>query len=144
MKNPMTKDIAKKVTRSMFNIGFPIICSVMLSHSVQAEQNQLELKPTRCIALHEGQVCYQTLVISWQVETLGKFCLYQQNQKEPLTCWDAKLNGKMRIEFEGKNSQKFYLQRSQDEKVVAESTFEVAWVYDASTHRDNGSQWRIF
>jgi hypothetical protein len=64
--------------------------------------------------------------------------------KEPLTCWDAQLNGKMRIEFEGKSSQKFYIQRSQDEKNVAEFTFEVAWVYDASTHRDNGSHWRIF
>jgi hypothetical protein len=144
MKNPMSKDITRKIIAPIFNSVVFILCGIFMSHCVQAQQNQLQLKPAQCIALHEGQVCYQTLVISWQVATMEKFCLYQQNQKEPLTCWDAQLNGKMRIEFEGKSSQKFYIQRSQDEKNVAEFTFEVAWVYDASTHRDNGSHWRIF
>ncbi len=115
-----------------------IVCA---SHG-HADENQLHIKPTRCIALHEGQVCYQTLSISWKAEVADTYCLYQQDNKVPLKCWDNLANGKWSYEFEGATTQKFMLVRKQDAKPIAEALIEVAWVYDASSRRE--SHWRIF
>lgn len=115
------------------------IANVSIAH---ADENQLHIKPTRCIALHEGQVCYQTLNISWKAEIADTYCLYQQDNKTPLVCWDNLASGKWSYEFEGATTQKFMLLRKQDAKQIAEVSIEVAWVYDASSKRE--SHWRIF
>jgi len=123
------------------------LCAIVILGNVYsvtacADENQLKIKPTRCIALHEGQVCYQTLTISWTADLADTYCLYQQTNKAPLMCWENVASGKVRYEFEGNASQKFVLSRKQDNKPIAEFTLEVAWVYDASSRRE--SHWRVF
>ena len=107
-----------------------------------ADENILRIKPVRCIALHEGQVCYQKLNISWQADLADSYCLYQQDNKTPLMCWDNLSAGRWTYEFEGKATQKFVLVRKQDAKQISEVSIEVAWVYDASSRRE--SHWRVF
>ncbi len=107
-----------------------------------ADENILRIKPARCIALHEGQVCYQKLNISWQAGLADSYCLYQQDNKTPLMCWENVAAGKWSYEFEGATTQKFVLLRKQDAKQIAEVSIEVAWVYDASSKRE--SHWRVF
>jgi len=102
----------------------------------------LRIKPARCIALHEGQTCYQTLKIEWQAEAPDAYCLFQKDNKAPLLCWDNVAAARDNYEFESDNTQKFTLIRKRDNKVVAEFTVEVAWVYDSRSRRE--SHWRIF
>lgn len=116
--------------------------SIICVSNVYADENQLRIKPTRCVALHEGQVCYQTLNVSWKAEVAGTYCLYRQDNKVPLMCWDNLASGKWSYEFEGATTQKFILLRKQDFKLIAEASIEVAWVYNASSRRE--SHWRIF
>jgi hypothetical protein len=110
--------------------------------AVYAEDNLLQIKPARCIALHEGQVCYQKLTINWQAENADTYCLTQENNKAPLLCWENIVTGKGVYEFESNVTQKFLLIRKRDNKTMAEFSIEVAWVYDARSHRE--SHWRIF
>lgn len=119
-----------------------VILSIVGVSNGYADENQLHIKPTRCIALHEGQVCYQTLNISWKAEVADTYCLYQQDNKVPLMCWENIASAKWSYEFEGKSTQKFMLLRKQDAKQIAEVSIEVAWVYDANSRRE--SHWRIF
>lgn len=114
---------------------------VLFASGAHADGN-LHIKPARCIALHEGQVCYQTLNIQWSAETAETYCLYQFGETNPLICWDDRAKGTGSYEFENNKSQKFILVRKRDAQVIAEFTVEVAWVYDASSHRE--SHWRIF
>lgn len=113
---------------------------VMQSHA--AENVQLTIKPTRCIALHEGQVCYQKININWKADVADHYCLHEQDNKIPLICWDGVDNARWSYEFEGKTTQTFVLLRKADGKMVADVSIEVAWVYDARSRRE--SHWRIF
>ena len=116
---------------------------LLITFHVHAVENaQLNIKPTRCIALHEGQVCYQKINISWKTDSADHYCLHLQDNKVPLTCWDNLSSAKWSYEFEGNTTQKFMLIRKQDSKQVAEVSIEVAWVYDSSSRRE--SHWRIF
>jgi hypothetical protein len=124
--------------------GLTLLLLLLASEFATADQDiaQLQVKPARCIALHEGQVCYQTLTVVWSADQADNYCLYQQENKSPLQCWENTSSAKISIEFENNNSSKFILQRKRDNKNLAEFTVEVAWVYDASTHRE--SHWRMF
>lgn len=129
----------KKLSR-----GLPLMLLLLVCAFAIADQDiaQLQVKPARCIALHEGQVCYQTLTVVWSADQADNYCLYQQENKNPLQCWDNTSSAKIAVEFESNSSRKFFLQRKRDNKNLAEFTVEVAWVYDASTHRE--SHWRMF
>lgn len=131
----------KKLSRTLLLTLFSAL-ALMSAALVSAGESPLKIKPTRCIALHEGQICYQRLNISWQVELADSYCLYQQDNKTPLMCWENVAAGKWSYEFEGTTTQKFMLLRKQDAKQIAEVSIEVAWVYDASSKRE--SHWRIF
>lgn len=117
-----------------------------LSAAAIADDNapvvSLAAKPARCIALHEGQVCYQTVRFEWRTSVAEAYCLYEEGAGNPLQCWESGLQGAARYEFESKLSKKFVLLRKRDSKVMTQFVLEVAWVYDASSHRE--SHWRIF
>lgn len=140
MMNLRFKDM-KIVSRNMRRVLLAIF-SYWLCALAQADDTLLQIKPNRCIALHEGQVCYQTLKITWNADAADTYCLYQQENKTPLICWENQLAGKGVYDFEGSATSKFFLLRKRDAKPVAEFTVEVAWVYDAKSHRE--SHWRIF
>lgn len=110
--------------------------------TAQAQENVLRIKPARCIALHQGQVCYQTLKIEWQADAAETYCLFQQDIKAPVLCWENLASGRGNYEFESDSTRKFILVRKRDNKALAEASVEVAWVYDASSRRE--SHWRIF
>ncbi len=136
--------IIRNLAYSLTNtrLVFCLCLFAILTKTAFAEENRLSLKPARCVALHEGQRCYQTVSITWHTAIKETLCIYQQNVSEPLTCWDNQDSGTMKIDFEESSTTTFYLQRMQDNKVLSEVAFEVAWVYDTRSHRD--SHWRIF
>lgn len=131
------KIILRRLRCMVLSVFLYSLCTV-----TQADDGFLQIKPNRCIALHEGQVCYQTLKINWKADVEDVYCLYQQDNKAPLICWENQSAGKGVYEFEGSATSKFFLLRKRDAKPVAEFTLEVAWVYDAKSHRE--SHWRIF
>ncbi len=107
-----------------------------------AQKAQLQSKPNRCVALHQGQVCYQDVVLSWQVDQASEYCLYQQHAEQPLHCWQAVTSGQYRYAFASDTSVKLQLVNAQTKTLVAETLVEVAWVYKANTRRK--THWRLF
>jgi hypothetical protein len=106
-----------------------------------AEAVSLLLTPRRCVALHQGQICYQRVQVSWSSVTTGDYCIYQGAQLQPLHCWQGQTQGVFEFEFASDASLLLQLKNAKQE-VVGESSMEVAWVYKANTRRK--THWRLF
>lgn len=126
-----------------------MICSIFLLivNTVQADDNfaeaaQLQLKPNRCVALHQGQVCYQKIQLSWSVPQAGNYCLYQQYTDAPLFCWQDVSAAEYEYEFSSDTSVQLRLVNVDTKTSLATASLEVAWVYKASTRRK--THWRLF
>jgi hypothetical protein len=102
----------------------------------------LQLKPNRCVALHQGQVCYQDIQLLWSTPQVGHYCLYQQNSEQPLHCWQSVNAGEYRYEFASDASMQIQLVNAQTKTVIAQAELEVAWVYKTNTRRK--THWRLF
>lgn len=116
--------------------------NIWAADTAPAQPALLQPKPNRCIALHQGQVCYQDIVLSWQVDHASEYCLYQQHAEQPLHCWQAVTSGQYRYAFASDSSVKLQLVNVQTKALVAETLVEVAWVYKANTRRK--THWRLF
>ena len=115
---------------------------VQAADTVLPQLAQLQPKPNRCVALHQGQVCYQNIVLSWYVGQPGDFCLYQQQAEQPLHCWQAVSSGEYLYAFASESPVQLQLVNTQNKTVVAETLVEVAWVYKTNTRRK--THWRLF
>jgi len=142
---------------SLFGIGGIIFLLLALSIPVNAQSDKqdnmqvnapvaeavlLQLKPNRCVALHQGQVCYQDVQLLWSAPHVGHYCLHQQNVAQPLHCWQNVNAGEFRYEFASDASVQLQLVNAQTKTVVAQAGLEVAWVYKANTRRQ--THWRLF
>ena len=112
-------------------------------------KTELLLNPSRCVALHQGQVCYQTVKLHWKTPLVGNYCVYQSpkdqspsTQDQPLNCWRNAAEGVFIFEFAGDSSTSIGLINGDDNTLVLEAIFEVAWVYKSNSRRK--SHWRIF
>ncbi len=133
------------IERLLFAISASIF--LCIAHTTQAdntgvESAQLRLKPNRCVALHQGQVCYQKIQLFWSVPQAGDYCLYQQHTETPLYCWQNVAASEYQYEFSSNTSTQLQLVNIQTKTVVATAALEVAWVYKSNTRRK--THWRIF
>lgn len=118
------------------------ILGVSLSAPIAAAQDVvLELKPTRCIALHAGQTCYQTIVFSWDLPAQHNYCLVEESVEKPLHCWLGGGRGRFRHPFASDKNAVYQVLR-EDGRIIAEQTMEVSWVY--RNKRKSSSGWRLF
>lgn len=123
----------------LLSLGQTVSAAAQLS---EPDEVMMRLRPQRCVALHQGQQCYQSLRITWQSMQLRDLCLFVDEVEQPLVCWQAAAQGEFRYEFEGDRSLTFRLQDEDSTAPVAEAELEVAWVYSRNTRRK--SHWRIF
>lgn len=105
----------------------------------------LEVKPTRCISLHQGQTCYQNLVLSWSTPAAGEYCLYQRQESEdplPVVCWERNQRKTYKLEFVSDRNMIYELRRKGQDEILASVQVEVAWVYKSGP--TNFNRWRLF
>lgn len=111
-------------------------------NSPATEVALLKLKPGRCVALHQGQVCYQRVQLEWRAALAGHYCLYQKSADQPLHCWQNVSAGEYVYAFASDTSVQLQLLDAQTQALIAQAELEVAWVYKANTRRK--TQWRLF
>ncbi len=116
---------------------------VIFCQVVKADSNELTMTPSSCVALNQGQLCYQTIAVNWQASIEGEYCLYQRPIKKPLYCWSAGRHvGKAQLEFEFSETVIYELKRLGSLELIAESEVEVTWVY--SKRKRRRTSWRLF
>ncbi len=97
--------------------------------------------PQKCVSLKEGQLCTQRIVIEWAALNRGDYCVFTDRLAEPLSCWEASLNGQLRVIYKDNVDWVFTLRPKGQEIVLATSTMSIAWVYK---NRRRSSGWRTF
>lgn len=125
-------------------IFFIALLSLCINHKLSANESAslLFVKPIRCIALRQGQVCYQKITFNWRTEQTGSYCLYAKEQKEALKCWEQSSSGTYKMDFQSDSSTLFVLQNEKNKEVVANTSITVAWVY--KSRKPQKSTWRLF
>ena len=102
----------------------------------------MTIRPSRCVALHQGQVCYQNISIEWQVARAGDYCIFWELSEKPLQCWRNKSYGEFEYDFQSTRSIAFKLRSMQTEGGELESEMRVAWVHKARKRKR--LNWRLF
>ncbi len=54
---------------------------------------ELQLSPRLCIRGTSDEVCEITVLIEWDGESAGKYCLYREQLEAPLKCWEQEKVG---------------------------------------------------
>ncbi len=108
----------------------------------EIKEHSIILTPNRCIALHQGQICYQTININWSTNRISDYCLYRKNTEQAIYCWNSSQQGQWHYEFASSSTETLQLIDTKENILIDETTIEVAWVYKANTRRK--THWRVF
>lgn len=119
-----------------------IIFSFALAQNARAEEPLLSSKPSKCISLSQGLVCYQHIQMQWQTPDIGDYCIVQIDSNRKLQCWQQQRKGRFEFEFAEKQSQVYALRRQGENLDLAKTLVDLKWVYK-NKHRDR-LRWRVF
>ncbi len=116
-----------------------VISSVANATDIQAS---MKVSPEQCVAMRQGQACYVSVELSWQVATPGNYCVYTAGDAKALNCWINSSVGELKKSFDSQVNLEFSLRRQNESLSVATAVVKMAWV-----HKKQGQprkSWRIF
>ncbi|WP_199611444.1 DUF3019 domain-containing protein [Flocculibacter collagenilyticus] len=116
--------------------------SLFIQAKEPASLPTLTIKPTKCVSLKQGEVCYVSVSVVWQVSDIGDYCLFSTLQKKPLQCWYSTKQGAFSQEVEMNDDVAYSLKKAKSGQVVVSSTLPLAWVY--KKEKFSHASWRIF
>jgi hypothetical protein len=137
--NKKLKRLLKQVKTSSLLLILLAINSVANATDIQASMN---VSPEQCVAMRQGQACYVSVQLSWQVAAPGNYCLYTSGESTAINCWENTTSGELKKSFDSKVNVVFSLRRQNDSASVASAVVKMAWV-----HKKKGQprkSWRIF
>jgi hypothetical protein len=101
-----------------------------------------KVSPERCVALRQGQTCYQLVTFSWQYVQEGNYCLVALSTSKVLQCWQQTNVGLFELDFQSSENQEFALRRQGQDENIATALVTVAWVFKSSKRPK--SNWKLF
>jgi putative salt-induced outer membrane protein YdiY len=131
--------LLKQIKNSSLLLMLFAINSVANATDIQASMN---VSPEQCVAMRQGQSCYVSVQLSWQVDTPGNYCLYTEGESRALSCWENTAKGEIKKSFDSKVNLEFSLRRQNESSSLASAVVKMAWV-----HKKKGQarkSWRIF
>lgn len=138
--------INKQIQRMFLQIKTSCLLLLLLAINSVANatdiQASMKVSPEQCVAMRQGQTCYVSVELSWQVDTPGNYCLYTTGEPKALSCWINSSVGEMKKSFDSKVNLEFSLRRQNESLSVATAVVKMAWV-----HKKKGQprkSWRIF
>jgi hypothetical protein len=141
-RNKVKKQLQKlllQIKTSSLLMLLMAICSVANATEIQAS---MQVSPQQCVAMRQGQACYVSVELSWQVDIPGNYCLYSSGNPKALNCWVNTTTGELKKSFDSKVNVEFSLRRQHESLSVASAVVKIAWV-----HKKKGQprkSWRIF
>lgn len=107
-----------------------------------ATENGFDITPSRCVALRQGQTCFQDVVFKWQQAHVGNYCVVELSTSEPLKCWKNTSSGELNIDFQSDKTLTYVLRKDEEPTNIASSTITVSWVFKSSKRPK--SSWKLF
>lgn len=112
-----------------------------ISHATDIEA-KMKVNPDQCVAMLQGQPCYVSVELQWEIQKAGNYCLYVSGKNKALTCWQNSNTGEFKKAFTSKVNLIFSLRRQDEVQPVAQARVKMAWV-----HKKKGQprkSWRLF
>ena len=128
-------------------VTFLLLCVLFQTKAYASEMNsnpkqvELNLKPAKCVSLHQGQVCYANIELNWRNAQNDNYCLFSSTQTAPLKCWQNAYNGSFEGEISSKANVIFTLAKRTDPSPLATAEMKIAWVYKK---KRASVSWRVF
>lgn len=140
------------ITEKSVTIGFfrsiLLMALILNTMQVNAQQSTIEqgyllhTNPTRCVALRQGQTCYQEIQIKWQAPETGHYCLVNLTTSMVSQCWKNQQQGSITLDFKAMKSNQIALRKYASDQDLANASITVAWVFSSS--KRNKSNWKLF
>lgn len=102
----------------------------------------LHVKPERCVALRQGQTCYQEVMFTWRQPQKGNYCLVELSSMDVLQCWQQAYSGQFALDFQSSESLEFALRKQDVTENLAVAQITVSWVFRSSKRPK--SSWKLF
>lgn len=131
---------------SLCYFTFSLLTLTWNHYSLSAESEQLKtglfVKPERCVALRQGQTCYQEVTFKWLMPHEGNYCLFNLSTKQTLKCWKNSNQGMFYLDFQSTQSTDFVLRAEDQDTELAKTRITVSWVFKSSKRPK--SSWKLF
>ena len=141
--------LTKKHKEFMSSAGYFTLILLILTWAnyVQAAPREpnatgIFVTPERCVALRQGQTCYQEVTFSWQQPQPGNYCLINLATKQLLRCWQNTNQGKFNLDFQATQSTDFALRAEKQQTDLSTTQITVSWVFKSS--KRPRSRWKLF
>jgi len=128
--------------KPVINLWLLIGIVAMNTAPTAANELTLKLKPSQCVAIHQGKTCYVDIELLWHAQDKGEYCLYSSQQTDPLKCWSKSDNGRFEREVLARKNVLFRLLESKTGGVTISKELEMAWIYKRNAK--SRSTWRMF
>ena len=139
--------LTKQNKKPMPSLCYLILMALTLTHYAHSAETEslpegLFVKPERCVALRQGQICYQEVTFNWWQLQKGNYCLFNLSTKQTLKCWKNSNQGIFHLDFQSTQSTDFIL-RAQDQDIeFSKARITVSWVFKSSKRPK--SSWKLF
>jgi hypothetical protein len=125
-----------------YALVFVVLCITGISDVFAENLTNVKANPERCVALNEGQVCFQNVTLSWQTDQIADYCLFEEGSDDAIHCWQNTNQGQIKIDFESSTTKQYNLTLKKLGKSLASTFVEVTWVY--SKKKKRRTSWRLF
>ncbi|MDO6427156.1 DUF3019 domain-containing protein [Thalassotalea sp. 1_MG-2023] len=117
------------------------VSTYSLAQEALDESITLTATPNNCVTLRQGRTCYAQVIIAWQSNVKGDYCLRHKTTGKSMKCWQKSQKGQWTFEFQGSETTDYQLVSLNKIKVIAKTSINVSWVHKTTPRK---RRWRLF
>ena len=107
-------------------VAIALLVPLLAAASDETERTvRLDVKPVLCITDRNKPRCDLSFIVVWQSTASGYYCLHNDFEDAPLTCWRDSRNGRTTDDRSVANSFSFWMTGQDPETRLAEVDVEV-------------------
>jgi hypothetical protein len=127
-------------------LGFTVMACLWASNTYakdsRLKENELVVTPKRCVALRQGQVCYQQVTFRWHQPDVGNYCLVELSTSENIKCWSNVKTGEVDFDFQSDGSLTYGIRKIDEQTTLSSTYITVSWVFKSSKRPK--ASWKLF
>ncbi len=108
----------------------------------RSKEDQLVVTPLRCVALRQGQICYQEVTFRWHQQEIGNYCLVELSSSDNIKCWSNVKTGEIDFDFQSDRSLTYGIRKIDEKTHLSSVNITVSWVFKSSKRPK--ASWKLF
>jgi len=120
---------------------FGCIASSYGTEKASPSSAELSALPNKCVALRKGRTCFAKITLRFRVNHPGRYCIVEQDKKQPLYCESIDRYGLFAFEFQSEKKLTYFLVDAANQVNISSTIIDVAWVHKKTSRK---RRWRIF